>query len=658
MAIAACSAPLAAQDFRIDTAIRGNGPRPDGGFFFRYLTPAIEGTTVVFRSKGIRNAINDSVWSLRLETGLFTQLASLDTAVPGGTGRFTSFESGPPLIRDGTVLFAGHDASTGVFTGGLYAVPATGGPIRKVVDHTTADPTGGGAFTAFSQAAPGGFSLSAGRVVFEASNAANQPGIYGAGTDGSDLVRLADGIHPVHPGSAFPVVFFANPAISGDNVAFWGRGTTDPGSGFNAIYTTRPAGPSGLLPDGSPAYQEILTSDTPLPGGPTTKFHTRIDVPSLQVDGATLYFKASDSVSGYSGIFSMPVGGGTIRKLVASDDSLPGLKKLDPGGSFAGCSAASGSVAFRAVDQDGQDALFIWANGGIRRVAGSGDMLNGQAVRSVETPGSASLSGDRLVFYAALIVTGPGQSDEGMFVAVPVTRPVVVNTVSNAASYAGGPIAPGELIAAFGDGMGPDLLAATTVDSSGRFPSSFAGTRIFVNGTPAPLIYASATHCGAVVPYSIGIGSTATLTVEYQGMTSNPVPLPVVAVAPGLFAMDSSGAGQGAILNQDGSLNGPENPAASGEVMVLFGTGAGLVNPPAVDGQVSAPGAFDPGIPVAVTLGGVAAKILYFGPAPGLVSGAFQLNITVPPGLPAGNTPVVVSLGASQSQPRLTAALR
>jgi uncharacterized protein (TIGR03437 family) len=354
----------------------------------------------------------------------------------------------------------------------------------------------------------------------------------------------------------------------------------------------------------------------------------------------------------------MPVGGGTIRKLVASDDSLPGLKRLDPAGSFTGCSVASGSVAFRAVDQDGQDALFIWANGAIRRVAGSGDMLNRQVVRSVQTPGSGSLSGDRLVFYASLIVTGPGQPDESMFVAVPVIRPVVLNTMANAASYAGGPIAPGELIAVFGDGMGPDLLAATALDSSGRFPSSFAGTRILVNGVPAPLIYASATQCGAVIPYSIGIGSTATLTVEYQGMTSNPVSVPVVAVAPGIFAMDSSGAGQGAILNQDGSLNGPENPASSGEVVVLFGTGAGLVNPPAADGQVSGPGVFDPRIPVAVTVGGVAAEILYFGPAPGLVSGAFQLNIRVPPGLSAGDAPVVISLVASRSQPRLTAALR
>src|ERR1035437_2447728 len=586
VAIAVCSAPVAAQDFRIVTAIGGLAPRPDGGFFFRYVTPAIEGPTIVFRSKGIRKAINDSVWSLRLETGLFTQLAGLASPVPGGAGSFTSFESGPALIRDGTVLFAGHDASTGAFNGGLYSVPATGGPIRKVVDYATEDPTGGGAFTAFSQAAPGGFSLSAGGVVFEANNAANQPGIYGAGIDGSDLMRLADALHPVRPGNAFPVVFFANPAISGDNVAFLGRTATDPGSGFNAIYTTRPAGPAGLLPDGSPAYREIITSDIPLPGGPAAKFHTRIDVPSLQIDGATMYFKASDSVSGYSGIFSMRVGGGTIRKLVASDDSLPGLKRLDPAGSFTGCSVASGSVAFRAVDQDGQDALFIWANGAIRRVAGSGDMLNRQVVRSVQTPGSRSLSGDRLVFYASLIVTGPGQPDESMFVAVPVIRPVVLNTMANAASYAGGPIAPGELIAVFGDGMGPDLLAATALDSSGRFPSSFAGTRILVNGVPAPLIYASATQCGAVIPYSIGIGSTATLTVEYQGMTSNPVSVPVVAVAPGIFAMDSSGAGQGAILNQDGSLNGPENPASSGEVVVLFGTGAGLVNPPAADGQV------------------------------------------------------------------------
>src|SRR5687768_10108214 len=42
--------------------------------------------------------------------------------------------------------------------------------------------------------------------------------------------------------------------------------------------------------------------------------------------------------------------------------------------------------------------------------------------------------------------------------------------------------------------------------------------------------------------------------VEYNGARSDVMTVPVLASRPGIFSLDGSGQGQGAILNEDGSL--------------------------------------------------------------------------------------------------------
>jgi hypothetical protein len=58
----------------------------------------------------------------------------------------------------------------------------------------------------------------------------------------------------------------------------------------------------------------------------------------------------------------------------------------------------------------------------------------------------------------------------------------------------------------------------------------------------------------------------------------------VAAAVPGLFSVDASGRGQGAILNQD---NSALNPAEKGSIIQRFGTGDGVTNPAGVDGRVN-----------------------------------------------------------------------
>ena len=235
-----------------------------------------------------------------------------------------------------------------------------------------------------------------------------------------------------------------------------------------------------------------------------------------------------------------------------------------------------------------------------------------------------------------------------------------ISAIVNAASYGSGAVSPGEIVTIAGTGIGPEALQSYSIQS-GQFSTQVAGTRILFDGVPAPIIYVSGKQDAVVVPYAVA-GHTQTLvTAEYNGLTSPAFVVPVAASVPGLFSADSSGAGQGAILNQDASYNSTRIPAARGSVVVLYGTGEGQTVPGGIDGLIAV-GTFPKSVlPVSVTIGGQqvdAASILYAGAAPGSLAGLFQINVKVPCSVTAGNVLVAVQVGTGQSQKGLTVAVR
>jgi len=136
------------------------------------------------------------------------------------------------------------------------------------------------------------------------------------------------------------------------------------------------------------------------------------------------------------------------------------------------------------------------------------------------------------------------------------------------------------------------------------------------------------------------------------------VTAPVVPALPGIFSLNASGSGPGAILNTDYSVNSASNPVAAGGAILVFATGGGAIAGGATDGALA------PGIgslvtqPVTATIGGVTATVDYAGPAPGLVNGVMQVNLTVPAGLTPGPQPVVITVGAASSQKGITVAVQ
>jgi uncharacterized protein (TIGR03437 family) len=142
--------------------------------------------------------------------------------------------------------------------------------------------------------------------------------------------------------------------------------------------------------------------------------------------------------------------------------------------------------------------------------------------------------------------------------------------VANSASLAGGQVAPGELITLFGTEIGP----LSPVSSSLPLLTQLAGTRILVDGTAAPMLYADGGQVNTSLPESIGETGNVNIEVEVNGTVVDSVSLPITPVAASLFRRYPSIAV--AAVNEDGSPNSADQPAAPGSLLTLFGTGFGV----------------------------------------------------------------------------------
>ncbi len=242
-----------------------------------------------------------------------------------------------------------------------------------------------------------------------------------------------------------------------------------------------------------------------------------------------------------------------------------------------------------------------------------------------------------------------------------LTRPnFAADRVVNAASYQGGAVAPGEMITIFGAGLGPAAGVNLQVNSASLIARELGGTRVLFDGIAAPVIYTSAAQISAMVPYAVAGKSTTSVQVEYQGIRSKAVSIPVVASQPGVFARDASGSGPGVILNADGvTPNSPQQKAPVGSVITVYATGEGVLDTRFVDGQLALGKPGSPVLPVSVTIGGLDAKVQSKGTVPGAVAGFFQVKVTIPAGVRPGDAvPLLLKVGSALSQTGITVAIK
>jgi uncharacterized protein (TIGR03437 family) len=229
---------------------------------------------------------------------------------------------------------------------------------------------------------------------------------------------------------------------------------------------------------------------------------------------------------------------------------------------------------------------------------------------------------------------------------------VVVSSVTNSASGAAGAIAPGEIITIKGNGLGPTPGASFSVDpNTGAVASTLSGTRVLFGSFAAPITYTSATQINAIVPYEVAGQSQLVMTVQYQGFASAGTAVQVASSAPGVFTFNSTGTGQAAAANQDGSLNGLSGAAAKGSYVTVYFTGGGQTSPAGTTGSVNS-GSILKYLTqnVSVTVGGQPATVAFAGAAPTFVDGLLQLNIQLSNNTPSGNAqPLVVNVGGTPS---------
>ena len=250
------------------------------------------------------------------------------------------------------------------------------------------------------------------------------------------------------------------------------------------------------------------------------------------------------------------------------------------------------------------------------------------------------------------------------------TAPACLSTdVLNAATQNGnaagtGGIVPGELVTLTGFGIGPESGVAYQPDPQGNAPSQLAGVRVFFDGVAAPVLYAQSRQINTIAPAGLTIGGTTHVTVTYNIQQFGPVSTPVTFAGPGIFRLQVGQSAQAVAMNEDGTLNGPSNPAARGSVVTIWGTGYGLTDPPCSVGGLNDPQAepLSAGV-TALILGGSLFNASYAGSAPTLVCGVVQINFQVPANVAAGTfffapwIQLVVGNATTQYQPQLGATI-
>ncbi len=247
-------------------------------------------------------------------------------------------------------------------------------------------------------------------------------------------------------------------------------------------------------------------------------------------------------------------------------------------------------------------------------------------------------------------------TDGMVTVAGPNGAPLQPQGVLNGGSLLAGSLAPGEIITLIGDGIGPAFAVQPLSSPSGTI---LGGTSVLFDGTPAPLLYAGQNQINAIVPYQVAGQAVTQMQVSSAGSVIAGFSVSVVASSPAIFTLDASGTGQGAMLNEDSTMNSPSNPAKRGSIVVIFATGAGQTNPPGVDGQVVGVAAPLPNLPVTVSVGGINCAILYAGGAPGLISGVLQVNCQVGESVTPGYAvPIILKVGNAASPPGVTLAIQ
>lgn len=208
--------------------------------------------------------------------------------------------------------------------------------------------------------------------------------------------------------------------------------------------------------------------------------------------------------------------------------------------------------------------------------------------------------------------------------------------VAHAATNSAGSYAANTLISIYGVNLSIGVQAITAADIAGGNLPTYLGplsTRVELDGQFASLYYASPTQINALLPPNLLTGPH-TLQIIANGRAGPAVRITFEESAPGLFESDDHHV---IATHGNGPVVSAAAPAQGGEVIVLYATGLGPTNPPAVINRIASVAAKLVALPsFEVWINGTpvpADRVQYAGLTPGF-AGLYQINVRLPDAAP------------------------
>jgi len=209
---------------------------------------------------------------------------------------------------------------------------------------------------------------------------------------------------------------------------------------------------------------------------------------------------------------------------------------------------------------------------------------------------------------------------------------VSVGSVVNAASFRPG-LAPGAIATIYG----ASLSESGAMTARTPWPDTLANVQVFLQGRVVPLLYVSDSQINFLAPMDLPQGS-ADLVVATASGRSAAIPVPVSAVAPGIFF--DTATSFGAVLNAGTFETTHTSPAPRGGYIEIYCTGLGAVrNSGALMETLTLP---------EVHVGSTKAQVIYSGLAPGY-QGLYQVNVQVPEAVAAGRQTLSITINGVRS---------
>jgi uncharacterized protein (TIGR03437 family) len=185
--------------------------------------------------------------------------------------------------------------------------------------------------------------------------------------------------------------------------------------------------------------------------------------------------------------------------------------------------------------------------------------------------------------------------------------------------------------------FGANLAAEFEQPTTSTLPAKLAGTAVTIDGSSAPILFASPTQVNIQIPFQIA-GQAELRLNNGNGEVS--VSLPVLDAAPGILAL----------AHPDGRVVSASAPVSGGQMIIVYAAGLGALQLPVRAGD---PGPSNPlaacSHPVEALVGSQSLVPDYAGLAPGLPA-TYQVNVKLPPSIRAGDSIALIAGGQESNR--------